>query len=66
MTACLPFRTANQAQEAATKVLPEPTSPWSKRFMRLPPHRSEKAWVTALRWALVGEKGRVLKNSSGS
>ena len=52
-----PFSQASQAQAAATTVLPEPTSPWSRRFMGVGCFRSAPASSMARRWAPVRGKG---------
>ena len=57
MAACQPLRKAIQAQAAATAVLPEPTSPWTSRFMGRPEVRSAAHSEMVRRWASVGAKG---------
>ena len=37
---CRPFLAASQTSAAATRVLPEPTSPCTRRFISLPEHMS--------------------------
>ena len=55
-----PFFQANQQQAAATRVLPLPTSPWTRRFMGTGEQRSPTASPMARFWAPVGAKGRAL------
>ena len=57
MAHCQPDRTASQAQPAATAVLPEPTSPWTSRFMGRERAKSAAASSRARRWAPVRVKG---------
>ena len=60
-----PLFAAAQAPNAATAVLPEPTSPWTRRFMAFPDLRSAAMSSMARRWALVGAKGSRAAKSSG-
>ena len=53
------FSCANQMHAAATSVLPEPTSPCTRRLIGTPEIMSCTAAATARRCAPVGEKGSV-------
>ena len=66
MALCQPLCQASQAQAAATAVLPEPTSPWTSRFMGRPEAMSAAASSTVRRWAPVKEKGSRDKNGAKS
>ena len=59
-----PFWAHFQAPKAATAVLPEPTSPWTRRFIARPEARSAAISSIARRWAPVGEKGSRDRKSS--
>ena len=50
IAACEPLLTIIAAANAATTVLPEPTSPWSRRFIGLPESRSARISLIALCW----------------
>ena len=54
---CHPEDQARKQQAAATMVFPEPTSPWTNRFMGRPERQSSSASRMARRWAAVREKG---------
>ncbi|GJE46839.1 hypothetical protein AEGHOMDF_6048 [Methylobacterium soli] len=57
-TACRPASTAEAIASSATAVLPEPTSPWSRRSMRRSEARSARISATARACAPVSPKGR--------
>ncbi len=54
MALCQPFCAANQMAAAATSVLPLPTSPCSRRFIGVSPHRSSQISSADRRCAPVG------------
>ena len=66
MAHCHPARKASHAQAAATAVLPEPTSPWTSRFIGRPEVMSAAASRTARRCAPVRAKGSNRSNASSS
>ena len=55
---CLPFSMAHSAANAATSVLPEPTSPWIKRIIGAFFRKSVSISATTRFCALVGENGK--------
>ena len=63
---CSPLPAASQMSAAATRVLPEPTSPCISRFISLPEVMSPAASAMARSCAPVGVKGSVAVNSAMS
>ena len=61
---CTPASAACAAQSAATKVLPEPTSPWTSRIMRWPLSMSVFASLKARICAPVGLNGALASTAS--
>jgi len=57
--ACPPFATTISIARTATSVLPDPTSPCSRRFMGTARARSARISCTARSWAAVSGKGRL-------
>ncbi len=55
--ACSPLPIANRQAAMATTVLPEPTSPWSRRFMGTARSMSARISPVALTWSPVSAKG---------
>ena len=60
--ACRPASTTCAMASRATTVLPEPTSPCSRRNMRFSPERSAEISATAFFWSPVRSKGRLAKD----
>ncbi len=59
-----PPSTATSNAASATTVLPDPTSPWSRRCMGRGPARSSRSTATACAWAAVNAKGNPSTNRS--
>ena len=63
---CAPDCAAYHTQAAATRVLPLPTSPCTRRFIARPEHMSSAASLMARSCAPVGVKGREAVKSESS